>query len=185
MRTGVEIHPAARVGRRCLLLGSGIVVGELAMLGDDCVLHAGVVLTSGGLTPLELARSDAALLPGRGHPSIGNRVRLEAGVLVAGDVFVGNDAVLQVGAVVTRDVPDAAVALGPPCRLMPQADLHADPEVRAIRDMANRLLALEEQVQVLAFQLKRQGGPSWEPRNAATYGPITAVDRLVDSSGLP
>ncbi|MEB3329814.1 MAG: hypothetical protein VKQ33_11330 [Candidatus Sericytochromatia bacterium] len=182
--TGIDLHPAARIGRRCLLLGPGIVVGELAVVGDDTTLDVGVMVLSGGLTPASLALRDDVPGPGRGHPSVGNRVRLEAGVLVVGDVFVGDDVTVQAGAVVTRDVPDGRVVLSPPCRVVAPGARPGEPAALAVGALARRLASLEESLQVLAFQVRRPGPGTPDSRPPAPYGPVPEVEALLDASGV-
>ena len=99
--TGVEIHPGARIGRRCFIdHGMGVVIGETATIGDDVLLYHGATL--GG--------RDAG--PGKRHPTIGNRVMVGAGAKVLGPVRVGDDARIGANAVVVKDVPEGATAVG-------------------------------------------------------------------------
>ncbi len=108
MLTGVEIHPAAAVGRRVFIdHGMGIVIGETAVVGDDVVLFHGVTL--GG------TRAN----PGRRHPRIGTGAVLGAGATVLGSVTVGAHARIGAGAVVLQDVADGATAVGVPARVLP------------------------------------------------------------------
>jgi serine O-acetyltransferase len=106
-RTGVEIHPAARLGRRLFIdHGMGVVIGETAVVGDDVLMYHGATL--GGR---ELA--------GRGgvrHPQVGDGVTIGAGALVLGPVTVGAGARVGAGAVVLHDVPAGAVVVGVPAR---------------------------------------------------------------------
>lgn len=109
--TGVEIHPAATIGRRAFIdHGMGVVIGETAVIGDDVVLFHGVTL--GG------TRAN----PGRRHPKVGDDVVLGAGATVLGPVTVGSGARVGAGAVVLQDVPAGATAVGVPARVLTAED---------------------------------------------------------------
>lgn len=109
--TGVEIHPAARIGRRLFIdHGMGVVIGETTVVGDDVMLYHGVTL--GG----------RSLNRGKRHPTLGDRVTVGAGAKVLGPVWVGDDAQIGANAVVVKDVPAGAVAVGIPARIrVPEA----------------------------------------------------------------
>lgn len=103
--TGIEIHPAARLGRRLVIdHGMGVVVGETAEIGDDCYLYhqvtLGVARTSGG----------------KRHPTVGNNVIIGAGAKVLGPIRVGDNARVGSNAVVLDDVPDNTTVVGIPAR---------------------------------------------------------------------
>ena len=101
-RTGVEIHPGARIGRRVVIdHGMGIVIGETARVGDDVLLFHGVTLGGRGTGST------------RRHPEIGNRVLIGAGATILGPVRVGDGARIGAGALVVDDVPAGAVVLAP------------------------------------------------------------------------
>ncbi|MBS0199818.1 MAG: serine O-acetyltransferase [Proteobacteria bacterium] len=122
MVTGVEIHPAAKIGRRCVIdHGMGVVIGETSEIGDDVLIYHGVTL--GG----------TANAPVKRHPTVGNRVLIGAGAKILGPVTVGNDARIGANAVVVTDVPDRGVAVGVPAKIrVPDAvesAEHADPLV--------------------------------------------------------
>ncbi|WP_268817139.1 serine O-acetyltransferase EpsC [Rathayibacter sp. VKM Ac-2754] len=103
--TGVEIHPGAVIGRRLFIdHGMGVVIGETARIGDDCMLYHGVTL--GGKS----ARRE------RRHPTIGDRVVLGAGAVVLGPIILGSDVSVGANAVVVKDAPDGAVLVGIPAR---------------------------------------------------------------------
>ncbi len=116
-RTGVEIHPAARVGRRLVIdHGMGVVIGETAVVGDDVLMYHGTTL--GGRVEQQ----------GRRHPELGDGVVLGAGATVLGAVRVGDGARVGAGAVVLVDVPDGATAVGVPARvLLRRAQPSAEP----------------------------------------------------------
>ena len=101
--TGVEIHPAAKIGRRLVIdHGTGIVIGETAEIGDDCLLYQGVTLGGTG--------QDV----GKRHPTLGNNVMVGAGAKVLGPIHIGNNARIAANAVVLREVPDNATVVGVP-----------------------------------------------------------------------
>ncbi|MFD7024036.1 serine O-acetyltransferase EpsC [Promicromonospora sukumoe] len=104
--TGIEIHPGARLGRRMFIdHGMGVVIGETAVVGDDVMLYHGVTL--GG----------RSLNRGKRHPTLGDRVTVGAGAKVLGPVWIGDDAQIGANAVVVKDVPAGAVAVGIPARV--------------------------------------------------------------------
>lgn len=107
--TGIEIHPGARIGRRVFIdHGSGIVIGETAEVGDDCVLYHGVTL--GGRGWWVDAKGS------KRHPTVGREVMLGTGASVLGAVTVGDRARIGPNAVVLDDVPAGCVVVAPPSR---------------------------------------------------------------------
>ena len=105
--TGVEIHPAAIIGRRLLIdHGMGVVIGETAVIGDDVVIYQGVTL--GGVDNQ----------PGWRHPHIGNNVLIGAGAAVLGAITVGDGARIGAHAVVLRDVPPGCTVVGVPAEVV-------------------------------------------------------------------
>jgi serine O-acetyltransferase len=105
--TGIEIHPGATVGRRVFIdHGMGVVIGETAEIGDDCTLYHGVTL--GGTTWNK----------GKRHPTLGRGVVIGAGAKVLGPIVVGDGARIGSNAVVVKDVPPAATAVGIPARVI-------------------------------------------------------------------
>lgn len=105
--TGVDIHPAAKLGHRLFIDHAiGVVIGETAEVGEDVLIYHQVTL--GG----------TSTNPGKRHPTVGNRVVLGAGAKILGPVTIGNDAKVGANAVVVRDVPDSGVAVGVPARLV-------------------------------------------------------------------
>lgn len=101
--TGVEIHPAARIGRRFFIdHGMGVVIGATAEVGDDVMLYHGVTL--GGRSLERIKR----------HPTVGDRVTIGAGARVLGPVLIGDDVQIGANSVVVKDVPAGAIATGIP-----------------------------------------------------------------------
>ncbi len=104
--TGVEIHPGAQIGRRLFIdHGMGVVIGETAIVGDDVVLFHGSTLGGRSMTH------------GKRHPTLGDRVMIGAGAKVLGAVWIGDDAQVGANAVVVKDVPTGAVAVGVPAAI--------------------------------------------------------------------
>ena len=105
--TGIEIHPGAKIGRRLVIdHGMGIVIGETAEIGDDCLLYHGVTLGGTGKDQ------------GKRHPTIGNNVLVSTGAKVLGPFKVGDGARLAANAVVLKEIPETATAVGVPARVV-------------------------------------------------------------------
>ncbi|MFZ4504789.1 MAG: serine O-acetyltransferase [Microbacteriaceae bacterium] len=106
--TLIEIHPAAKIGERVFIdHGAGVVIGETAEIGNDCVLYHGVTLGGQGDS-----------IDGRRHPRVGNNVVIGAGATLIGPIIVGDGALIGAGAVVVSDVPAGYTAVGVPARLI-------------------------------------------------------------------
>lgn len=119
--TGVEIHPAADVGRRVVIdHGMGVVIGETSEVGDDVVMYHGVTLGGTGDDP------------DKRHPTVGDGATLGANATLVGDVTVGRDATVGAGAVVVDDVPDGVTVAGNPARPVRDAD-EGDGDLRSER----------------------------------------------------
>jgi serine O-acetyltransferase len=157
--TGIDIHPAARIGRRVVIdHGMGIVIGETATIGDGCLLYAGVVL---GGTSLERKVR---------HPQIGKNVVIGSHACILGAIHVGEHARVGSGSVVVRDVPPEATVVGVPARvILPKharfdaALDHAalpDPMTDMVRALAEQNERLRERVAALE---KRMGLSHEEP----------------------
>ncbi|WP_049928891.1 serine O-acetyltransferase [Halopiger goleimassiliensis] len=103
--TGVEIHPAATIGRRVTIdHGMGVVIGETAEIGDDVHMYHGVTLGGDRNEPVKR------------HPTLEDGVRVGANATLLGDITVGEDATVGAGSVVTDDVPAGATVAGVPAR---------------------------------------------------------------------
>ncbi|QQR90577.1 MAG: serine O-acetyltransferase [Myxococcales bacterium] len=106
--TGIEIHPGATIGRGVFIdHGMGVVIGETAIVGDECILYKGVVL---GGTHTE---------PTIRHPQLGKRVVVGSNACVLGAITIGDDARIGSGSVVIRPVPAGATVVGVPGRIVP------------------------------------------------------------------
>ena len=106
-RTGIEIHPGAQIGRRFFIdHGTGIVIGETTIIGDDVTLYQGVTL---GGTGKDM---------GKRHPTLGNNVLVGAGAKVLGPLTVGDNTNIAAGAVVLDNIPENSTAVGVPARVV-------------------------------------------------------------------
>ncbi len=106
-KTGIEIHPAARIGKGLFIdHGMGVVIGETTQIGDNCTLYQGVTLGGTGKDH------------GKRHPTLGNNVLVGAGAKVLGPFTVGDNARVAAGAVVLDAVPEDATAVGVPARVV-------------------------------------------------------------------
>ena len=107
--TGIEIHPAARIGDGLFIdHGMGVVIGETAVVGDDVLLFHGVTL--GG----------RSMRHGKRHPTLGDRVTVGAGAKILGPVSIGSGAQIGANAVVITDVPTDHFAVGIPAKIRPR-----------------------------------------------------------------
>jgi serine O-acetyltransferase len=138
--TGIEIHPGASIGRR-------VVIGETAVVGDDCLIYQGVTL--GGTS---LAR-------GKRHPTLADHVVVGAGAKVLGDIRIGSHTRVGSGSVVTKSTPPHSTVVGIPGHVLEErADEEARPghglEHHRMPDPTSQAItALREQVQCLGREL--------------------------------
>lgn len=111
--TGIEIHPAATIGKNLFIdHGMGVVIGATAIIGDDVLLYHGVTLGGKGGDGKNTKR----------HPTLGNNVIVGAGAQVLGNIKIGAGAKIGANAVVTFDVPENAVVVGNPARIISSSD---------------------------------------------------------------
>ena len=107
--TGIEIHPGATIGRGLLIdHGMGVVIGETAVIGDDCTIYQGVTLGGTGKET------------GKRHPTLGNNVMVGSGAKVLGPFTVGDNSKIAAGAVVLTEVPPDSTCVGVPARIVKQ-----------------------------------------------------------------
>ncbi len=141
--TGIEIHPGATIGRRVFIdHGMGVVIGETAVIGDDCTLYHGVTL--GG----------TSWSKGKRHPTLLRGVVIGAGAKVLGPVTLGEGAKVGSNAVVVRDVPPGATAVGIPARIVE----------------AGRASAREEQAEKMGFSAYAISQTEDDPLAKAIHG---------------
>ncbi|MBQ0109752.1 MAG: serine O-acetyltransferase [Clostridiales bacterium] len=141
--TGIEIHPAAQIGKNLFIdHGCAVVIGETAIIGDNCTIYQGVTL--GGTGKHE----------GKRHPTIGNNVMIGAGAKVLGPVTVGDNSKIAAGAVVLKDIPSDSTAVGIPARVVRgKVDKDLD-QVNIPDPVANELNALKQRISDLESKIK-------------------------------
>ena len=144
--TGVEIHPAAKIGRRFFIdHGMGVVIGETAEVGDDVTIYHGVTL--GGVSLKKEKR----------HPTIGNNVIIGAGAKVLGPFKVGDRVRIGANSVVLHEVPDDATVVGVRGRITGDSKRQdmfnhtelPDPVANAFNCIVDRIVEMEKEVQTI------------------------------------
>lgn len=106
-KTGIEIHPGAKIGKGLFIdHGMGVVIGETAVIGDNCLIYQGVTLGGTGKDK------------GKRHPTLGNNVLVGAGAKVLGPFTVGNNVKIAANAVVLNAIPDNCTAVGVPAHIV-------------------------------------------------------------------
>ena len=148
--TGVEIHPAAQIGRRFFIdHAMGVIIGETSIIGDDCTLYQGVTLGGTGKET------------GKRHPTLGNNVLVGVGASVLGNVTIGDNSKIVGGAVVVDDVPANCTVVGIPGHVVTRDGVRverADARSRVHKEdlpdpMLERIALLEAQVAQILLAL--------------------------------
>ncbi len=186
--TGIEIHPGATIGRRVFIdHGMGIVIGETAEIGDDSTLYHGVTL--GG----------TSWNKGKRHPTLGRNVVIGAGAKILGPITIGDEAKVGSNAVVVRDVPPGATAVGIPARIFTPEDAERqqkqaekigftayaigndldDPLVQAIQKLLEHSATVDGRIDRLVEQLKAGGVDCGDDRAVADGFDPKQIDRTL------
>jgi serine O-acetyltransferase len=187
--TGIEIHPGATIGRRVFIdHGMGVVIGETAEVGDDSTLYHGVTL--GG----------TSWNKGKRHPTLGRAVVVGAGAKILGPILVGDGAKVGSNAVVVRDVPAGATAVGIPARIVTgdqalrreqqaakigfsayavSADMN-DPMVQAIHSLLDHATATDERLHKLIGLLQAGGIECGDAKATADRFDPDQLNRMLD-----
>ena len=143
-QTGVEIHPAATIGRRLVIdHGTGIVIGATAVIGDDCLLYQGVTLGGTGKDT------------GKRHPTLGNNVMVGCGAKVLGPFTVGDNSRIAANSVVLREVPPNCTVVGVPGRIVRYNGEKLD-HVHTPDPIADRIGELEKRIAELTKLLQEK-----------------------------
>ena len=188
--TGIEIHPAAVIGRRFFIdHGMGVVIGETAQVGDDVTLYHGVTL--GGTTWNK----------GKRHPTLGNGVVAGAGAKILGPIVIGDKAKIGSNAVVVRDVPAGATAVGIPARILDNGQDEArariaekfgfpaygvvddrdDPLTKAVHSLLDHVVTIDQRIEQIILRLEQARGYRGEEEvKTEPSDPNYKVSRIVD-----
>jgi len=150
--TGIEIHPGARIGKKVFIdHGMGVVIGETAEIGDNCLLYQGVTLGGTGKNH------------GKRHPTLKENVVVGAGAKVLGSITVGANTRIGAGSVVVRSVQGNSTVVGVPGRVVHQSGVKINPlahsalpdaEANVIRNLMDRIDTLENQLNRLQKALQ-------------------------------
>ena len=187
--TGIEIHPGATIGRRFFIdHGMGVVIGETSVIGDDCTLYHGVTL--GG----------TSWNKGKRHPTLGAGVVIGAGAKVLGPITLGDGARVGSNAVVVKDVPSGATAVGIPARILDEesklmreeaaermgfsayaisADMN-DPVVKAIHGLVDHTAHMDGCIAYILEELEKLGVKVEDERATADKFDPEYLNKIVD-----
>lgn len=186
--TGIEIHPGATIGRRFFIdHGMGVVIGETAEIGDDCTLYHGVTL--GG----------TSWNKGKRHPTLMPGVVVGAGAKILGPITIGRDAKVGSNAVVVKDVPDGATAVGIPARILDEqiksrddqaqkmgfsayaisADMN-DPMVKAVHGLIDHTANIDRKLTEVMAQLEQMGVKLSEAQKSRDDFDPEHLNKIVD-----
>jgi len=187
--TGIEIHPGATIGRRVFIdHGMGVVIGETAIISDDCTLYHGVTL--GG----------TSWNKGKRHPTLMEGVVIGAGAKVLGPITIGAGAKIGSNAVVVKDVPPGATAVGIPARILDQekarqrhetaekmgfsayavGDDNNDPMTKAIHALLDHAADQDKRLQELAEQLAKLGADLEVDEKVGEAFDVNYLNKIVD-----
>lgn len=187
--TGIEIHPGATIGRRVFIdHGMGVVIGETAVIGDDCTLYHGVTL--GG----------TSWNKGKRHPTLETGVVIGAGAKVLGPITIGANAKIGSNAVVVKDVPADATAVGIPARILDEAktqqrddmakkigfsayavsDNMNDPMAKAIHALLDHAAKQDQKLQEVMQQLAKLGADVETDAEVGKAFDVNHLNKIVD-----
>jgi serine O-acetyltransferase len=145
--TGIEIHPAAKIGKGFFIdHGTGVVIGETAEIGNNVTIYQGVTLGGTGKEK------------GKRHPTIGDNVMIAAGAKVLGSIKIGNNVKVGAGSVVLDPVPDNCTVVGVPGRIVIRdgAKVKKDNDQHLPDPVAEMLMEMQEQINRLEEMICRQ-----------------------------
>ena len=146
-KTGIEIHPAVQIGKRFFIdHGTGVVIGETCVIGDDVTIYQGVTLGGTGKDT------------GKRHPTIGNNVMIGAGAKVLGPLNIGDNSKIASGAVVLNDIPPDSTAVGVPARVVKREGMRVDDldQVHIPDPVAQEIARLETEIIELKKQINQE-----------------------------
>ena len=151
-KTGIEIHPGAQIGKGLFIdHGSGVIIGETTIIGDNCTLYQGVTLGGTGKEQ------------GKRHPTLGNNVMVSAGAKVLGSFTIGDNCKIGAGSVVLEEVPPNCTVVGIPGRIVkrnkqsvPQEDLDHGHLPDPIHEEMDQLGQQEEKLEKKVASLEKE-----------------------------
>ena len=189
--TGVEIHPGATIGRRVFIdHGMGIVIGEHAVIGDDCTLYQGITLGGLGL----------ASKPGKRHPTLARGVVVGSGAKIIGPLDIGEGAKIGPNAVVIKDVPPGAVMVANLARMVDKSEQEKreeqagkmgfsayavsdnmnDPMVKAIHGLIDHSANIDGRIELILKHLERLGVDCAEDKAKTELLDVDHLNKIVE-----
>ena len=153
-KTGIEIHPGATIGKGLFIdHGSGVIIGETTVIGNNVTLYQGVTLGGTGKEK------------GKRHPTLKDNVMVSAGAKILGSFTIGENAKIGAGSVVLEEVPPNCTVVGVPGRIvrmgnqkMPRVDLDQihlpDPVLNDIRELQNRNIQLQKELEEMENDMR-------------------------------
>ena len=153
-KVGIDIHPGAVIGKNFFIdHGIGVIIGETAIIGDDCTIYQGVTLGGTGKQT------------GKRHPTLGNNIMVSAGAKVLGNITIGDNTKIGAGSVVLRDIPSNSTVVGVPGRVIKRNNIKCeridldqihlpDPVSNDIKELREENRKLKERLDKLAKALK-------------------------------
>lgn len=166
-KTGIEIHPGATIGKGLFIdHGSGVIIGETTVIGNNVTLYQGVTL---GGTGKEKGK-------GKRHPTLKDNVMVSAGAKILGSFTIGENAKIGAGSVVLEEVPPNCTVVGVPGRIVrmgdqkiPRADLDQihlpDPVLNDIRELQNRNIQLQQELKEMEKDMRCRQHKHQEEKN--------------------
>lgn len=145
-KTGIEIHPAAVIGE-CVFIdhGTGVVIGETAVVGDGCTIYQGVTLGGTG--------KDV----GKRHPTLGNNVLVGAGAKVLGPFTIGDNSKVAANAVVLTEIPPNSTCVGVPARVVKMDNMKVDFDHANVPDpISQEICRLCQEIEKLKQEIKNK-----------------------------
>lgn len=164
-KTGIEIHPGATIGKRLFIdHGSGVIIGETTVIGNNVTLYQGVTLGGTGKEK------------GKRHPTLKDNVMVSAGAKILGSFTIGENAKIGAGSVVLEEVPPNCTVVGVPGRIVrmgdqkiPRADLDQihlpDPVLNDIRELQNRNIQLQQELKEMEKDMRCRQHKHQEEKN--------------------
>lgn len=164
-KTGIEIHPGATIGKGLFIdHGSGVIIGETTVIGNNVTLYQGVTLGGTGKEK------------GKRHPTLKDNVMVSAGAKILGSFTIGENAKIGAGSVVLEEVPPNCTVVGVPGRIVrmgdqkiPRADLDQihlpDPVLNDIRELQNRNIQLQQELKEMEKDMRCRQHKHQEEKN--------------------